>query len=191
MVYFSGYRSLLRLRGFKRIREGVKVKEETVFVTEDKWIKKEGGQLDVTDQKILREASQDGRVRVRVINIREMLESMKNTEPKKFRDFQETMEKRDGKRLTFEDLVELWKKADEKMSEFTDVVADMNLGQAAQIRHWRIAGHMTWRSVARAAYLEGWFGRNWRPPSNQILGMALVDKAAQLFGEHYREPPWN
>ena len=165
--------------------------EETAFVTEDRWMKKEGGQLDATDREILREASKNGRVRVHVINIQELFESMKNTEPKKFRGFQKTMERQAGRRLTFDDLVELGRKADERMSEFTDVVADMNLGQATQIRHWRIEGHMTWRSVARATYLEGWFSREWEPPSNQLMGMTLVQKAAQLLGENFREAPWN
>ncbi len=167
------------------------VEEETAFVTEDRWMKEEGGQLDATDRQILREASQNGRVRVRVINIQEMLEAMSETEPKKYRSFQKEMEKQAGKRLTFEELVELGRKADERMKEFTDVVACMTLGQAAQVRHWRIDGHMTWRSVARAAYREGWFCRKWEPPSNQVMGMAIVVKAAQLFGENFREEPWN
>ncbi|MBA7591346.1 hypothetical protein ES708_33500 [subsurface metagenome] len=167
------------------------VEEETAFVTEDRWMKEEGGQLDATDRQILREASQNGRVRVRVINIQEMLEAMSETEPKKYRSFQKEMEKQAGKRLTFEELVELGRKADERMKEFTDVVACMTLGQAAQVRHWRIDGHMTWRSVARATYREGWFCRKWEPPSNQVMGMAIVVKAAQLFGENFREEPWN
>ena len=167
------------------------MEEETAFVTEDRWMKEEGGRLDATDRRILREASQNGRIRVRVINTQEMLEDMKNTEPEKFRDFQEVMERQTGKRLTFDDLVELGRKADERMLEFTDVSACMTLGQAAQVRHWRIDGHMTWRSVASAAYLEGWFCRKWEPSSNQLMGMAIVKKAAQLFGENFREEPWN
>ena len=167
------------------------VEEETAFVTDDRWMKEEGGRLDSTDRQILREASQNGRLRVRVINMQEMLEIMKKTEPKKFRDFQETMERQTGKRLTFDELIEFSAKANERLSEFTDVVACMTLGQAAQVRHWRIDGHMTWRAVARATYLEGWFGRKWEPSSNQIMGMALVEKAAKLFGENYRKEPWN
>ncbi|GAJ18768.1 unnamed protein product, partial [marine sediment metagenome] len=38
--------------------------------------------------------------------------------------------------------------------------------------------------------LEGWFCRKWEPPSNQVMGMAIVVKAAQLFGENFREEPW-
>lgn len=165
--------------------------EETALVTEDKWMKEEGGELDTTDREILREASQNGLVRVRVINIREMLEVMKNSEPEKYRDFQETMEKQAGKRLTFDDLVELGKKADARMQEFTEVVKGITLAQAAQVRLWRVDGHMTWRSVARAAHLEGWFYRKWEPPSNQIMGMVLCEKASLYFKENFRESPWN
>ena len=165
--------------------------EETALVTEDKWMKVDGGRLDAADHEILKEASQNGKVRVRVINMREMLEQMKNSEPEKYQQFQEAMEKQSGKRLTFDDLVELGRKADERMREFTEVVGGMTLGQATQIRIWRVDNRMTWRRVARAAYTEGWFRRRWNPPSNQIMGMVLVEKAAQLFGENFRKPPWN
>ena len=165
--------------------------EETAFVTEDRWMKEEGGCLDAADREILKEASQNGRVRVRVLNFQEMIERLKNTEPEKFKDFKETMERQAGKRLTLDDLVELGRKAEERMAEFTDVVECMTLGQAAQVRHWRIDGCMTWRSVARSAYLEKWFDRRWEPPSNQLMGMSLARKAAQLFGENFRDEPWN
>jgi hypothetical protein len=167
------------------------MQEETALVTEDRWMKEEGGRLDAADREILKEASQNGRVRVRVINMQEMLEEMKNSEPEKYRRFQETMEKQAGKRLTFDDLVELGRKADERMREFTGVVEGMTLGQATQVRIWRVDNHMTWRRVARSAYLEGWFRRRWEPPSNQLMGMALVEKAAQLYDENFREEPWN
>ncbi len=164
--------------------------EETALVTEDRWMK-EGGRLDAADHEVLKAASQNGRSRVRVINMPEMLAEMKNSAPEKFRRFQETIEKQAGKRLTFDDLVAFGRKADERMQEFTVVVGGMTLGQATQVRIWRVDHRMTWRRVARAAYLEGWFHRRWEPPSNQLMGMALVEKAAQLFGENFREEPWN
>jgi len=81
--------------------------------------------------------------------------------------------------------------ANERMQEFTEVVKTMNLGQAAQIRAWRCDSHMTWRSLARAAWREKWFERQWGPPSNQLMGMALTERAATFFGESYREAPWS
>ena len=167
------------------------MKEEAALVTEDKWMK-EGGCLDIADRQILNEVSQNGRVPVRVINIQEMLEAMRETEPKKYRSFQKEMEKQAGRSLSYEDLVEFGKKADNRMQEFTELVSGMTLGHAAQVRIWRVDEHMTWRSVARACYLEKWTNLwGWEPASNQILGMALCEKAAKFFNENYREPPWN
>ena len=77
------------------------MQQEVAFVTDDKWVKEQGGCLDITDRQILNEASQNGRVHVRVINIQEMLEGIRETEPKKYRSFQKEMEKQAGKRLTF------------------------------------------------------------------------------------------
>lgn len=165
--------------------------EEVALVTEDRWMKEEGGELDDTDREILKEASQNGQVRVRVITLREMLETMKNTEPRKYAQFKEILEAKAGKRLTFDELVELGRSADERLKEFTKLVSTMNLGQAAQIRAWRVNNHMTWRSLSRAAFREGYFARKWHPPSNQIMGIALAEKAASFFNESYRESPWN
>lgn len=165
---------------------------ETALVTEDRWMKESGGQLDETDRQLLKEASQNGKVRVRVINIQEMLEAMRKSEPKKYSSFQKEMEKQAGKRLTFEELVELGRKADERMKEFTKLTESMSLGQAAEIRLLRVDHHMTWRSVARACHLEKWPNLwGWEPASNQLMGMSLCEKAAKLFNENFREPPWN
>ncbi|MBA7701390.1 hypothetical protein ES703_110126 [subsurface metagenome] len=168
------------------------MQQEVAFVTDDKWVKEQGGCLDITDRQILNEASQNGRVHVRVINIQEMLEGIRETEPKKYRSFQKEMEKQAGKRLTFEEVVELGRKADERMKEFTKLTESISLAQAAQIRILRVDYHMTWRSVARTCYLEKWPNlRGWEPSSNQLMGMSLCEKAAEFFNENYREPPWN
>ncbi|GAI95968.1 unnamed protein product, partial [marine sediment metagenome] len=105
--------------------------------------------------------------------------------------FHQELEKQVGIRLTPEKLVEFVSMANERKGEFTDVVKPMTLGQAAQLRAWRCDSHMTWRSLARAAWREKWFGRNWGPPENQLMGMALAEKGAQLFGEDYTKAPWN
>ena len=164
---------------------------ETALVTNDRWMKEEGGQLDAMDREILNEISQNGRLHVRIISIKEMFEEMKNTEPEKYRQFQGEMENQAGKRLTFDDIVELGQIADVAMQGFTEITRDMTLGEAAQVRIWRVGGRMTWRSLARTAYLEGWFHRGWEPASNLLMGMALADKAAQLFNENFRQAPWN
>jgi len=165
--------------------------EEVAFVTDDKWMRDQGGQLDPTDVELLAEASCNGRFAVKVMNIREMFIAMEQEDPRKFKEFEANMERQEGKPLSFDDIVDLAKKGQERMEEFTRLVATMTLGQAAQIHHWRVEAHMTWRSVARAAYTEGWFSQKWDPPSNQIMGMALAERAAQLFSENFREAPWN
>ena len=166
------------------------MEEELALVTEDRWMK-EGGQLDATDRKILREASQNGRLRVRVINLREMLAAMKLQEPKKSKSFHKQAEGLAGKLLTPEKLIKFYQNGNKRMDEFTSLVKDMNLGQAAQVRHWRVDGRMSWRFVARSAYMEEWFRRDWWPSSNQLMGMALCEKAAVFFKENFRDTPWN
>lgn len=163
------------------------------FVTEDKWMREDGGMLDPTDSELLIEASQGGKFSLRVMNIREMLETMARDKPGDFEAFKRDTEKELGCLipLSFDDLVELSRKGSERMNVFVDTVASMNLGQAVQIRHWRVDNHMTWRSVARAAFEDGFFLSNWDPLSNQLMGMALCERAAQMFKENYEEEPWN
>lgn len=166
--------------------------EEACLVTEDKWMREEGGRLDFTDRQVLTEAAGKDRRQVRVITIRQMLETMNRTEPVKYRRFRKEMERQADRGLTFDEIVEIGRKAEERLYEFTRLIgAGMTPGQASQVRIWRVEHRMTWRSVARAAYGENWFDRSWQPPSNQAMGMALCEKAAALFQENFREEPWN
>lgn len=57
--------------------------EEACLVTEDRWLREEGGLKDYTDRQVLAEAAGNGRRRVRVITIRQMLATMNRTEPGK------------------------------------------------------------------------------------------------------------
>jgi hypothetical protein len=166
--------------------------EEVVIVTEDKWMREAGGRIDFTDQQLLDEASEKGRLQVQVLNFWQILEIMSQSEPEKYQKFRKEMERRAGHRLTFEEMVEIGRKADERLQEFTRLIGgSMTRNQATQVRIWRVNYHMTWRSVARAAYNESWFSRSWQPPSNQLMGMALCEEAAALFKENFREEPWN
>ncbi|MBU0846725.1 hypothetical protein KKH23_06000 [Patescibacteria group bacterium] len=65
----------------------------------------------------------------------------------------------------------------------------MTLGQAKAVRVLRVDKGYSWRAVAEACYELGW--GKWSPPSNQIMGMALCERAAQLLGEDYEKEPWN
>lgn len=164
--------------------------EEVVFLTEDKWVK-EKGLLDTADRQLLSQLSLNGKFRVKVMNMKEVLESMKNTEPEEFEAFHKNIEKQAGKSLTYEELVKYSRLANTRIDEFTVIVAGMTQEQAESVRMWRITCHMTWRHIARMAWLQGWFNSRWCPPENQIMGMALCDKASSFFKENYREPPWN
>lgn len=166
--------------------------EEAALVTEDKWMREAGGLIDFTDRQILNEASGNGCRRVRVITIRQMLELMSQTEPGKYRRFRKEMERQASRSLTFDELVELGRKGNERLEEFTGLIGgSITLAQASQVRIWRVEHRMTWRSVARAAFNENWFNRAWQPPSNQLMGIALCKKAAAFFRENYRAEPWN
>ncbi len=62
--------------------------------------------------------------------------------------------------------------------------------QARYIRVLRLDGH-SWRSIAGLCHKRGWDWANWAPPSNQLAGMALCERAAELHEENYRKEPWN
>lgn len=164
--------------------------EDIAFVTNDRWLR-EAGWLDPTDRQIIAEASGYGRYQVRFMNTEEMIDTMKKEDTQKFKEFAKEFETQAGHTLTFDELVKLSAMGNERIQEFTEVVKVMNLGQAVQVRAWRCDSHMTWRSLARAAWREKWFERRWGPRENQLMGMALAEKAASFFGENFREPPWN
>ncbi|KKN58137.1 hypothetical protein LCGC14_0554770 [marine sediment metagenome] len=66
----------------------------------------------------------------------------------------------------------------------------MKKRQARYVRYLRLDGH-SWRSIAQLCYNRGWDWVSWAPPSNQIAGMVLCERAAELYGENYRREPWN
>ena len=98
----------------------------------------------------------------------------------------------EGKRvLAPHDLQELAMKAGDVHGEFLDMVrGGMKKRHARYVRQLRLANH-SWRSVAHLCYDRGWEWGRWEPPSNQLAGMALCERAAELHGENYREEPWN
>lgn len=68
---------------------------------------------------------------------------------------------------------------------------------AEEARRIRIDEEFSWRAVAQYCYdhwhkpcdCEGncW----WHPTSNQIIGMAICEIAAEFFNEDYMEAPWS
>lgn len=64
---------------------------------------------------------------------------------------------------------------------------NMTREQAAFVRRLRVEGNYTWRAVAHTCALE--WGGDWG--SNQLAGIAICQRAARFFSEHYMQPPWN
>ena len=88
-----------------------------------------------------------------------------------------------------EQLQEIAKAAAERFEEFREFCSPMELWQARIVRVLRVEVKCSWRAIAEACYKLGW--GKWSPPSNQIMGMALCRRAAQLLGEDYEKEPWN
>ena len=167
---------------------------KTIFITNDRWLL-EKGNLDPTDEEILKEAAQGGEVIM--MNISQAFEAMKKDEPEKFSAYQEDQEKRAGRPLTMAEMIKLAQQAGERWTTYARYVElMMTKEQAIQVRVWRINDHFTWRAIARAAFglvvgnrWQNW--RVWEPPSNQLMGMALCQRAAELHDQNYKKEPWN
>lgn len=59
--------------------------------------------------------------------------------------------------------------------------------RARQVRQWRVDQHFTWRGVAHLAD-ETW-GTKWN--GNQLFGMELCERSAEMLGENPNAEPWN
>jgi hypothetical protein len=64
---------------------------------------------------------------------------------------------------------------------------DVDQKDASLIRHLRVNKDYSWRAIARFCSLmtKGAWG------GNQLAGMVICEKAANLLGEDFLEPPWN
>ena len=91
--------------------------------------------------------------------------------------------------LTPSSLSDLIEMAKETRTYFEELMATVTPEQAAFVRHLRVDLGYSWRAVAATCHLE-WRG-TWEPPSNQIMGMILCERAALVFGEDPNAPPWN
>jgi len=79
-------------------------------------------------------------------------------------------------------LMQLARDAWETLTEFRGMAASMTPGQASYVADLRLVRGYSWRALARACHDEGWPNlRGWSPPSNQIMGMALCERAAELL----------
>lgn len=94
-----------------------------------------------------------------------------------------------------EQLLEFMRAARERFAGFRESpwVRDMARDRALEVRRMRAEELRSWRSVAARAW-ELWGGaadEDWSPPSNQLMGIALCERAAALLGEDPKTTPWN
>jgi len=96
-----------------------------------------------------------------------------------------------AKTLSLNEFRDLTRQAGEVHSHLADMVQEgMKKRHARYVRKLRLANY-SWRSIARICCGRGWEWARWEPPNNQLAGMALCERAAELHSENYREEPWN
>lgn len=168
--------------------------EQHVFVTDDSCIRS-GGRLDETDLVIIDAFFKENGKPV-FMSIEEMGQHMQKTDPERFRQLKKICEQNEGHPLTIEEFFALLNKS-LPQAAYIDLFKYMTPDIAGQIRAWRVDEHYSWRSIARAAYMlvrkeKAWrIFQQWEPPSNQMIGISLCSRAAELLGENYRQLPWN
>lgn len=82
-------------------------------------------------------------------------------------------------------------RANETMRSFEAMAKELVTPKRAQaIRELRCDKRHSWRAVARACH-GNWLGAKWEPCHNQLMGVALCERAAIVLGENHRVMPWN
>lgn len=160
------------------------------FVTVDRAILT-GGVLDPIDVELI-----GGR---RVLTPDQMMQEAQGQQPEERPDYQALAtavwsteeELKDFERLTPARIRELAGEACETFSDLEAIVRRrMSTGVALAVRRYRCDHNYSWRALA-ALMAEHGFARAWRPPSNQIAGMALCNVAAEWLKEDWWADPWN
>lgn len=92
--------------------------------------------------------------------------------------------------LTGEQLKTMSKAAAKTSNRFyAQAMSIMTSERAQEVREFRCQKKHSWRALAGACH-EQW-GGSWSPPTNQLMGMALCEVAAELLNEDCHELPWN
>jgi hypothetical protein len=154
--------------------------EPVYFVTNDKWMRLPGGKLDKDDRRAMMSMGKN----IEVINFAQMCDRMQKETPEKFEQFRKEMSAqkfKNGRVLTVPEIYELGAMANEAKKQFDWLANLMHVEWAQRIRKWRLEEHLTWRSIARRAFND----------SNQLLGLALCERAARMCNEDYLLDPWN
>ncbi|MDP2730592.1 MAG: hypothetical protein Q8O55_08910 [Dehalococcoidales bacterium] len=77
--------------------------------------------------------------------------------------------------------------AADKTSALFRVHIHLTKAEAIQVRQLRVELDYSWRAIAR--FYSVLWGGLWG--SNQITGMVICEKAANLLGEDFMQEPWN
>lgn len=152
--------------------------EPTIFVTNDYWMRM-GGILDPSDQKCLDEAGPE----VQMVSLLEAIEMMRAQGI-------EQAEPQPGAAQRAAALESMREKAGQADKASRALVTDLlDTEKARFVRIMRCEKRCSWRAVA-ASCAEEW-DADWFPPNNQIVGMALCERAAEVLGEDPGQLPWN
>lgn len=91
-----------------------------------------------------------------------------------------------------EDLGELAAAGNETMHVFQiqAVALVSGMRRARWISDLRCGKRYSWRAVAAECY-RTWLARSWTPSNNQLMGIALCERAAKLLGDDPHVMPWN
>ena len=93
-------------------------------------------------------------------------------------------------KLTHERFIQLKEAAKETSEHFERVCLNLvDKDKALFVRDLRCSKGHSWRAVAQSCY-DNWNG-DWYPSSNQLMGMAICERAAFLLGEDCWKEPWN
>lgn len=147
-------------------------------VTDDLYMRRPGV-TDPDDQAILRPG-------IRVVSTLELPEILKalpedDRPPEPVPGFYE---------MTPERMSFLMREGARTANEFeAHVRRTMTEEKAREVRDLRCVKHHSWRALSRECHLR--WGGAWAPPSNQLMGMALCERAAEMLGEDAHALPWN
>ncbi|MBI3974491.1 MAG: hypothetical protein HY332_24700 [Chloroflexi bacterium] len=155
-----------------------------IFVTDDRRMR--DGQLDPTDEQVLRDAGGGGPVmQVSAEEALKLVDAERGTNT----GFPSSPPPSDRVRaLKPDEIQEMAKHADATVKYFRHEAARLMSAERAEVvRKLRVDKRYTWRKVARTCS-EAW-KTDWE--SNQLAGMAVCEAAAKYFLEDYMKPPWN
>lgn len=162
--------------------------ETAAFLTDDTCLREafaanDFSKLAATDIKII-ETLPEGTQMYDVEQAITMLKEKEALDPYDEKALDSLVEHHQWRKINPEDLPQLADGAGKTFAAYYDEI-DLELSEALAIRQWRCKNRFSWRLVAAMnAGLES-------GGDNQLEGMALCKRAAEMFEENYLEGDWN